>query len=133
MFREVSIARADGSDAPTELLANAATPRRYKQIFHEDLLTLFANAEKVKENGSKYYQIDFLAELAFVMAMQAKVAGGDKAIKLEKLNENNLIDWLENYEGMAIEDAAIDILSVYLGNTQSDSETKKNSEELNGK
>ena len=133
MYREVNIARADGSEKPTGLLANAATPRRYKQIFHEDLLTLFANAEKIKEDGSKNYQIDFLPELTFVMAMQAAVADGDKSIKLDKLNENNLIDWLENYESTAFMFAASDIIDVYLGNTQSDSETKKNSEEQSGK
>lgn len=133
MYKLVNIARADGSDEPTALLANAATPRRYKQIFHEDLLTLFANAEKTDDNGSKNYQIDFLSELAFVMAMQAKAAGGDKSIRFEKLNENSLIDWLEEYDGMAIEDAAADIVDVYIGNSETTSDVKKNRGKQNGK
>ena len=132
MYREVSIKRVDGSDRPTALLANAATPRRYKQIFHEDLLTLFANAEKTSDNGEKSYHIDFMAELAFVMAMQAE-ALNDKNVKLDKLNEASLIDWLENYDGMAIEDAAGEIVNVYMGNAESTAEVKKNIEEPKGK
>lgn len=128
MYKEISIARADGSEELTPLLANAATPRRYKQIFHEDLLTLIANAEKKTEAGETIYSIDFLAELTFVMAMQAK-ARDDSKIKLDKLNENSLIDWLEQFDGMSIENAANDILEVYLGNSKTESETKKNRDE----
>lgn len=126
MFREVLIERVDGSDTPTPLMANAATPRRYKQVFGEDLLTLFANAETDDENG-KSYNIDFIAELAYIMNMQALAADGK--VKLDKLNPNGLLDWLEQFEGMAIEDAATDILNVYLGNTATASSAKKNSEE----
>lgn len=126
MFKEVMIERADGSDTLTPLMANAATSRRYKQVFGEDLLTLFANAETDDENG-KAYHIDFLAELAYIMNMQALAADG-KA-KLDKLNPNGLLDWLEQFEGMAIENAATDILNVYLANTATASTAKKNKEE----
>ena len=128
MFKEVFIQRVDGSDDTTPILANAATPLRYKHIFGDDLLTKFAN--KTDENGSERYQIDFLGELAFVMAMQA-AALTDKSIKLEKLNPDKYMDWLEQFEGMAIENAAEDILNTYLGNVQGDSEAKKNNEEQN--
>lgn len=127
MYREVMIERANGSQDPTPLMANAATPRRYKQVFGEDLLTLFANAEKKDENGTSYH-IDFLAELAYIMAMQAQAANNNK-VKLDKLSANGILNWLENYEGMAIENAATDILDVYLGNTATASEAKKNNEE----
>lgn len=131
MYREIMISRVDGSEEPTPLLANAATPRRYKQIFGADLLTLFANAAHVDETGEKHYQIDFIAELAFVMAMQARALDDKKPLKIEKLNENALIDWLEQFDGMAIENAASDIMDVYLGNIHSDSESKKNNDEQN--
>lgn len=127
MFKEISIQRVDGSDDTTPILANAATPLRYKHIFGDDLLTKFANAKTTDENGSERYQIDFLGELAFVMAMQA-AALTDKSIKLEKLNSDKFLDWLEQYEGMAIENAAEDILNVYLGNVGGSSEAKKNNE-----
>lgn len=128
MYKEVMIARADGKDEPTPMLANAATPLRYKQIFGDDLLTLFANAEQMDESGRKSYHIDFVAELAFIMAMQAKAHSDDK-IKLEKLSANSLIDWLEDFDSMAIENAIEDIIEVYMGNTKTGSEAKKNKDE----
>lgn len=128
MFKEVSIQRFDGSDKPTPLLANAATPLRYKHIFGDDLLTMFANARTVSEDGKESYHIDFLGELAFIMAMQA-AALSDKSVKLDKLNQDKYLDWLEQYDGMAIENASEDILGVYLGNVKTDSESKKNNEE----
>lgn len=126
MYKDVMIARCDGKDEPTPMLANAATSLRFKQIFGEDLLTLFANAES-EENGRRIYSIDFISELAFVMAMQAKAHDGK--IKMEKLNTNSLIDWLEDYDGMSMENACQEILDVYLGNTRVDSQAKKNNEE----
>ena len=92
MFREVHIHRVN-DDELTPLMANAATPRRYKQVFGDDLLTLFANAEKDTEDGGKVYKIDFIAELAYIMSMQAQAADG-KA-RLDKLNSNGFLDWLE--------------------------------------
>lgn len=132
MYKEVVIVRVDGSEDPTPLLANAATPRRFKQIFHKDLLTLFANSQKQDEDGGKIYNIDFIAELTFVMAMQAQ-AREDSKIKLDKLNDNSLLDWLEQYDGMSIENAVQDILDVYFSNANSESESKKNNEEQSEK
>lgn len=128
MFREVYIQRVDYSnEEPTQLLANAATPLRYKHVFEDDLLTEIANAHKTDENGREIYQIDFISELAFIMAMQAN-ALSDKTIKLEKLNYEKYVDWLEQYDGMAFESAAGDIMNVYVGNAVSDSKSKKNTE-----
>lgn len=128
MFKDVYIQRVDYSnEEPTQLLANAATPLRYKHVFQDDLLTEIANARKTDENGREIYQIDFISELAFIMAMQAE-ALSDKAIKLEKLNYEKYVDWLEQYDGMAFESAAEDILNVYVGNAVSDSKSKKNTE-----
>ena len=127
MYKEIMIERVDGSHDPTPMLANAATPLRYKQIFGEDLLTLFANTEEVDAEGRRRYHIDFLSELAFVMAMQAQAHDGK--LKMEKITAGGLLDWLENYEGMAIENAIEDIVDVYMGNTKTASEAKKNNEE----
>ncbi len=128
MFKDVYIQRVDYSnEEPTQLLANAATPLRYKHVFQDDLLTKIANAHTTDETGREIYQIDFIGELAFVMAMQAD-ALSDKTIKLEKLNYEKYMDWLEQYDGMAFENAAEEILNVYVGNSVSESESKKNTD-----
>lgn len=126
MFKEVYIQHVDSTNEElTPLLANAATPLRYKHVFGEDLLTKIANAKTTDENGRERYQIDFLGELAYIMAMQAE-ALSDKTLKLEKLNYEKYMDWLEQFDGMAIENASEEILGVYVGNAKTDSESKKN-------
>jgi len=127
MFSVIDIMGSDGKALPVEFLANAATPRRYKAVFGEDLLQKFVNA-KTEEGGKEYYNIDFLHELAFIMAFQAK-AKDDKAVRLDKLNYNSFLNWLEAFDSMAIEDKASDIIDVYLGNSKTSSEAKKNIEE----
>ena len=87
---------------------------------------------KFIKDGEITYNIDFLGELAFLMAMQA-ASKSDAKINLEKLSMAAYINWLEDFDGMAIENKAEEILGVYLGNTHTVSETKKNNEEQNEK
>ena len=131
MYKKIAIDTYNGEKLEVEFLANAATPRRYKQIFGDDLLQKFVDAEK-EEDGRTIYDIDFLQELAFVMAMQAKAKSDDK-VKLEKLNQNNFMDWLEDFDSMAIEENAVEIMNVYMKNAKTSSDAKKNIEEQSEK
>lgn len=124
MFATIEMPLYDGTTKDVEFMANAATARRYKMIFGEDLLTKFTNAE-VEKDGKKVYNIDFLPELSFVMAMQAQ-ALSDNKLKLEKVNTNMFLDWLEQFDSMAIENNASELMSVYQGNVETSSEAKKN-------
>lgn len=124
MFATIEMPLYDGTTKDVEFMANAATARRYKMIFGEDLLTKFTNAEEEKD-GKKVYNIDFLPELSFVMAMQAQ-ALSDNKLKLEKVNTNMFLDWLEQFDSMAIENHASELMSVYQGNVETSSESKKN-------
>lgn len=126
MFATIEMPLYDGTTKDVEFMANAATARRYKMIFGEDLLSKFTNAEEERD-GKKVYNIDFLPELSFVMAMQAK-ALSDNKLKLEKVNQNMFLDWLEQFDSMAIENNASELMSVYQGNTETSSEAKKNTE-----
>ena len=122
MYKEVMIMRVDGAETPTGLMANAATPYRYKQIFGEDLLTKFANAQGQME-GKAIYEIGFIPELAFIMALQAEK---DPA-KIDKTKKADFYTWIEQFESFAFENAAEDIINVYVGNLSGSSEAKKNS------
>ena len=98
MFKTVII---DGKE--TELVANAATSVRYRQVFGRDLHQVFSDEQRAGEEG-----IDAVKELAFIMAKRAE--GED----MNKLNFDMYLDWLEGFSAMAFIDAAEDILMVYM-------------------
>lgn len=110
MYREITIGKES-----IPMKANAATPVRYRHVFHQDVLTELA---AVKENNYGL-AIDTISKLAFIMA---KAADGTD---MTKLNEDIYIDWLEQFETFDITSAIDDIVDLYLGNTAGMSEVKK--------
>lgn len=119
MYKVVSMLSDDGKPVDVPFLANAATPFRYKSLFGKDLLLLFQKA--VNEDG--VYNIDFVSELAYVMAMQAKSKTEGK--DLNTINRDNMIEWLEQFGGFEMFNHANDIMNVYLGNEGATSKEKK--------
>ena len=101
MFKTVTI---DGKDL--ELAANAATPFRFKQVFHKDLFAILGNEQKAETEG-----VEAVTQLAYIMAKQAEKAD------MSKLNEDGFIEWLEDFSGMAFVTSAEDILNVYMDST----------------
>ena len=109
MFKEITI-----GGQPVELLSNAATPIRYQQIFHKDLIKSLMDASKERSIA-----VSMAPELAFVMYQQAKKAD------MMTLNEDSFITWLEGFGGMDFIEAADNIWEVYYGTNVSESEPKK--------
>lgn len=101
MFTKLKIGEKE-----VELSANAATPFRFKQIFHKDIFAVFSDEKRVEAEG-----FDAIAELTYVMAKQAEKAD------LTKLNESDFIEWLEGFEAMDFANSAEEILNAYMGNT----------------
>lgn len=106
MYGKVTIGKKE-----VEMVANAATPYRYQQIFHEDYLKKVMGKEETEPN-------DFFAKMGFVMAMQA--AKKD----MSKLNEESFFKWLEGFEPSDVYAAAGDIAEVYNGNLEGDVDPK---------
>lgn len=102
MFKTLNI---DGKEI--EFSANAATPFRYRQIFHKDLLSILGNEEKAQNEG-----VEAVTELAFIMAKQAEKAD------MGKLNEEVFFEWLEGFGSMAFVNNAEDILNIYMESTE---------------
>ena len=98
MYKKITV---DGKEM--ELAANAATPFRYKQVFHKDLLSIFSNEEKAETQG-----VEAITELAYIMAKQAEKAD------MNRLTYEEFIEWLEGFEPMAFVESAEDILNVYV-------------------
>ena len=126
MFKSINIQRVDGTDKATDLLANAATPYRFKQVFGVDLLSKFANAEK-EIDGQKFYEVDFIPQLAFIMNMQAS------GQKTDQVNDDQFLSWVEQFESFSFEQVADEVVSVYVRNAESFSEAKKNSDRPSAK
>jgi len=105
MFKTLNI---DGKEI--EFSANAATPFRYRQVFHKDLLSILGNEEKAQNEG-----VEAVTELAFIMAKQAEKAD------MGKLNEEVFFEWLEGFGSMAFVNNAEDILNVYMESTETTS------------
>lgn len=113
MFKNVEIG---GITVP--MLANGATPIRYRHVFHKDIITEFQQAQ---DDYSKV--VNSMPELAFIMAMQAKAQDG--AIDLNLLNEDKYLEWVEQFGAMDLPMASEQIINLYLGNNATSSEPKK--------
>ena len=101
MFKKLTI---DGNEM--EFAANAATPFRFKQVFHKDLFSILGNEQKAESEG-----VEAVTQLAYIMAKQAEKAD------MNKLNEDEFMTWLEDFSGMAFVSAAEDILNIYMDST----------------
>lgn len=113
MFKEIKV-----GDITMPMLANGATPLRYKMVFGKDLLSEFQDG---KDNASKI--VDCVPELAFIMAKAAE-AREDKA-DLNLINRDMYADWLEQFEPMDLPMASDEIVNLYTGNLETKSEPKK--------
>ena len=101
------------------LAANAATPIRYRNVFKKDLLTQIS--EGTRENGVDLTVASEVApELAFIMAKSAEKAD------MNKLNEDKLLEWLEQFEPLDLVNATEAIFAVYFGDAETVVESKKN-------
>lgn len=113
MYKELQIG---GHDAPLCLLANAATAYRYRQVFREDLIALYAGlAESKTARGDT---IDAAHKLAFIMNAAAEKKD------MARLNEESFYVWLEQYDELEIATAADDIWAVFLSQQEGSSRPK---------
>lgn len=113
MFKEVKI-----GDVTVPMIANGATPYRYRLLFKKDLITEFQNAESDPAKVTAC-----IPELAFIMAKAAESKEGKADMNL--LNEETYLSWLEQFGPLDLPLAADDILSLYTGNQITTATPKK--------
>lgn len=154
MFREIELQLADGSKKSMPFLANATTAIRYRQLFQKELLGgitgIFgavgsdrlldlvkmgqaaeaAGGELTLENvdgdtmqtilsiaGSG--ELDTISKMAFIMNRQAEHA------EMGKLNLEQYLDWLDQFEPMEFLTKAMDFIGLYMSNRAGTSTPKK--------
>lgn len=100
------------------MMSNAATPIRYRQVFHKNLNSFFLG--KMPEEESS----EMIGELAYIMAKAG--AGAD----MSRLSYEDYLEWLTAFGALDFDTAVTDIINAYQGNLISDSEVKKNHDQL---
>ena len=113
MYKEVKV-----GNTTVPMLANGATPIRYRMVFGKDIISEFQLAD---EDGGRVSTI--ITELAFIMAKAAEAQNGQ--ISMATLNQETFVDWLEQFEPMDLAMASEEIVEVYMGNQITHSEVKK--------
>ena len=118
MFKVIKVGEKE-----VPMLANAATPIRYRQVFGKNLLKYFME-------GTAYDEIAAaIGELAYIMARAGENAD------MNKLNIDDYIEWLEDFEAAAWIDPDVvnEIMGLYYGNMDGLSRAKKNQGRPKGK
>jgi len=95
------------------LCGNAATPIRYKQVFHKDLLMSF------KAMSADEFDVDTIKQVAFIMALQAESAN------FNQVTYDDFIDWLCQFEEADVLGAAGDIIGMWMNNSKTSVVSKK--------
>lgn len=112
MFNVVKIGEID-----VPMLAMASADIYYKRVFGRDAIAAQADS---KSDGEL---ISFYGEMGFVMAQMA-AANGDRA-KLNALNFDSYIDWLDGFETADYHAAITEIAKIYEGQKKASSTPKK--------
>jgi len=105
------------SGSELKLAANAATPYRFKQIFHEDLFQIFQAASKVQ--GDNYELADTVTKLTYIMSKQADNAD------MNGLSEEDFLAWLERFAPMDLLMNSEEIIGFYMSTTSGSVAPKK--------
>lgn len=107
------------------LFANAGTPLRYRALFKKDLIQMVSDI--IDEKATNADLINMAPELAFIMNAQADRTKEE----LSRLTMQDYFDWVDKFEDpMGFVNAAAEILSVYINNTESTAESKKEDDRL---
>lgn len=108
MFKEVKI-----GEQMIPMKANGATPYRYRELFHKDIITMMNKGTNADD------AVEMASELAFIMAKSAEDAD------MSRLNKDAFYEWLEQFETFDIVQASEEIFSVYVGQNVTTSTAKK--------
>lgn len=103
------------------MLATAATPIKYRQVFQKNLLPYFMGKATDDEAA------EMIGELAYIMASDA-----DRRDSM-KLSLDGYVKWLEGFDPLAFVDGDVvnGIIALYQGNSYTQATAKKNQDQPN--
>lgn len=97
--------------------ANAATPFRYKQLFHEDILQLLQSNSKAEEN--QILLSDTITKLAYIMNAQAEKKD------MNCISFDDFMTWLEDFNPLDFVMEGAALMEIYLASAATTVEGKK--------
>lgn len=132
MYKELELNLADGTSEKVAFKATGTTAYRFKQLTHKDLMTCIINmidATKDAEDDTQVAiaiassgNLDSISQLAYVMHRQAEA----KSISdLDDLTFENYLDWLDLFDSMEFLYKAVQLINIYMNNTETTVEPKK--------
>lgn len=113
MYREIKV-----GDSTIPMLANGATPIRYRMVFGKDIISEFQRA-----GNDAGIVSESISELAFIMNKAAEAQNEGKP--MTNLNEDSFIEWLEQFGTLDVTMAAEEIIDLFMNNEKTTSEVKK--------
>ena len=112
MYAEVKLMDPHGEERTVPMLAHAATPIRFKQLFNTDILTGIVAADGT-------FDTEVVGKLAFIMAMAAV------KVDMTTLSEEKYIEWLEGFDSATFIENAQAVFNVYIRSKSNSSKAKK--------
>lgn len=113
-----NVVKIGGKDVP--MLSMASVDIYYRNVFHEDPLTVQTNATDPGE------AIIFYEKMGFIMAEFAERKTKEK---MRELREDDFLDWLDGFDRLDLMTALGDIQKTYDGQAVSNTDAKKNNDE----
>lgn len=111
-------------DKDVPMLSMASVDVYYRHIFHKDAI-------KMQSQGMEEGElINFMCEMGFVMAKFAELKDRKEMLKL---NEDNYLEWLDQFGRTAYLNALVDIRKTYEEQSLTSADAKKNNAEPSGK
>ena len=142
MYKELEIKTVEGEAQLTPFKAIGTTAYRFKQLTKKDLMVCITNmlaaigdlnSENDSDNTKTMIaiassgELESISQLAYVMYRQATA----KSINdMADMNIENYLDWLDQYDSMEFLWNAVAIIKIYMNNTETSSEPKKEDAQL---
>lgn len=117
-----NIVKIGNKDVP--MLSMASVDIYYRNVFHEDPLVV----QTTDSDPGKV--VAFYERMGFIMAEFAERKTRER---MRELREDDFLDWMDSFDRLDLMNALGDIQKTYDGQSVSNTDEKKNTEEPSGK
>ncbi len=125
MYREIEMRMSDGTVSMVPFKATGGTRIWFKQLTGKDVIESINVSQTDTDKAEEAF-----SQLAYVMNKQATCK---EISELSNLNMSDYIEWLDQFAPMEFIGKSTAIVNTYVGNTETESDAKKNPDQLTEK